>query len=40
LDENTKEKAEKLLALFDDFCIDGSDDSEGNNGESQEEDMF
>jgi hypothetical protein len=40
LDENTKEKAEKLLALFDDFRIDGSDDSEGNDGESQQEDMF
>jgi hypothetical protein len=40
LDENTKEKAQKLLALFDDFRIDGSDDSEGNDGESQQEDMF
>ena len=40
LDENTKEKAQKLLALFDELCIDGSDDSEGNDGESQQEDMF
>jgi hypothetical protein len=40
LDENTKEKAEKLLVLFDDFCIDGSDDGEGKDGESHEEDLF